>query len=117
MRTVRKRSATHRIELPAGHEDEFARWIYENPAKCPGIQLGHEVYRARLENLNDVPEAGDFSDLAHVYALPYVQSATLDRKMRHYVRIGAERLLTRGGLINYSERVYENLATFIGRNS
>ncbi len=116
IRTVRKHSATNRIALPAGREDEFARWVYENPGRCPGIQLIHEVYRAIMENLNDVPEAGDFSDLAHVYALPYVESATLDRRMRHYVRIGSECVLARGGLVNYTERVYENLATFIGRN-
>jgi hypothetical protein len=116
IRTVRNHSATNHIELPAGREDEFARWIYSNPGRCPGIQLLHEVYRALMENLNDVPEAGDFSDLAHVYALPYVDSTTLDRRMRHYVRIGSERLVARDGLVNYSERVYENLATFIGRN-
>jgi hypothetical protein len=117
VRAVRKHSATHRIELPAGHEDEFAEWIYDCPGRCPGLQLGHEVYRALMENVNDIPLAGDFSDLAHVYAVPYVQSATLDRRMRHYCRIASERLLARGGLVNYSEHVCENLAMFIGRNS
>jgi hypothetical protein len=69
-----------------------------------------------MENLNDVPESADFSDLAHVYALPYVQSATLDRRMRHYCRIASERMLARGGLIRYSERVYDNQGMFVGRN-
>jgi hypothetical protein len=69
-RVVRNHSATHRIQLPAGHEDEFAEWIYVSPSRCPGLQLNHGVYRALMENLNDVPESADFSDLAHVYALP-----------------------------------------------
>jgi hypothetical protein len=117
IRVVRKHSATHRIQLPAGREDEFAEWIYESPDRCPGLHFGHETYRALMQNVNDIPEAGDFSDLAHVYAVPYVQAATLDRRMRHYLRIASERLLARGGLINYSERVYENLVMFIARNS
>ena len=70
-----------------------------------------------METLNDVPETSDFSDLAHVYALPYVDSGTLDRRMRHYCRIASERLLARGGLINHSERVCQNLAMFVGKNS
>jgi hypothetical protein len=114
-RVVRNHSATHRIQLPAGHENEFAGWIHENPSRCPGLQLNHEVYRALMENLNDVPESADFSDLAHVYALPYVQSATLDRRMRHYCRVASGRLLARGGVINYSQRVYNSLATFMAR--
>jgi hypothetical protein len=117
IRVVKKHSATHRIQLPAGREDEFAKWIYASPDRCPGLHLGHEVYRALMENVNDIPEAGDFSDLAHVYALPYVQSATLDRRMRHYLRIASDRLLARGALINYSERVRENLAVFIAGNA
>jgi hypothetical protein len=117
IRGVKKHSASHRIQLPAAHEDEFAEWIYESPDRCPGLQLGHEVYRALMENVNDIPETGDFSDFAHVYALPYVQSATLDRRMRHYCRIASERLLSRGGFTNYSDRTYKNLAMFIGRNS
>jgi hypothetical protein len=115
-RSIRKHSAG-RLRLPEGREDEFADWIHEDPGRCPGLQFGHEVYRALMENLNDVPETGDFSDMAHVYAVPYVQSATLDRRMRHYCRVGSRRLLARGGVLNYSERIYDNLATFVGRNA
>ena len=117
IRVVKKHSATHGIRLPAGREDELAEWIYESPDICPGLHLGYGVYRALMENVNDIPETADFSDMAQVYALPYVQSGTLDRRMRHYCRIASERLLTHGGLTNYSERVYDNLAMFIGRNS
>jgi hypothetical protein len=117
IRSVENKAATNRIDLPAGHQHEFAQWIYESPDRCPGHQLGYEVYRAFMENTADVPETSDFSDLAHICALPYVESATLDRRMRHYTRVASERLLARGGLVNYSERIYENLATFIGRNT
>lgn len=116
-RVVRRHSATHRIELPAGREHEFAEWIYESPTRCPGLQLNHGIYRALMENLNDVPESADFSDLAHTYALPYVHSATLDRRLRHYCRIASDRIVARGGITNYRERIYDNLGTFAGKNS
>ena len=117
IRVVRHHSVTHRIQLPAAREDQFAAWIYENPDRCPGLRLGHEVHRALMENLNDVPETADFADLSHVYAVPHVDAATLDRRMRHYCRIASERMLARGGSVNYIERVYDNLAMFLGRNS
>lgn len=116
IRAIRNHAAFNRMILPERRGDEFSRWIYREPSRCPGIQLAHEVYRALMENVGDIPEAGDFSDLAHVYALPYVQSATFDRRMRHYIRLGSERILARGGVIDYSQYVYENLATFMGRN-
>jgi hypothetical protein len=37
--------------------------------------------------------------------------------MRHYCRIASERMLARGGCVNYGERIYDDLATFIGKNS
>jgi hypothetical protein len=116
-RAILKHATTHRVQLPAGRERQFVEWIYHSPERCAGLQFGHEVYRAMMENVNDVPETADFSDLAHVYALPYVQSATLDRRMRHYCRIASARILARGGIINYSDRVYDDLAIFVGRNA
>jgi hypothetical protein len=69
IRAVKKHAGTYGIQLPAGREDEFAKWVYESPDRCAGLRFGHEVYRALMENLNDVPEAADFSDFAHVYML------------------------------------------------
>lgn len=117
VRIVQKHSATHGIGLPSGRDQEFAEWIYDSPDRCPGLQLSHEVYRALMENVNDIPATGDFSDLAHVFAIPYVRAATLDRRMRHYCRIASERMLARGGLVNYSGRILENLAYFVAANS
>jgi hypothetical protein len=116
-RAILKHATTHNLQLPAARERQFAEWIYHSPERCAGLQFGHEVYRAMMENVNDVPETADFSDLAHVYAIPYVQSATLDRRMRHYCRIASARILARGGIVNYRDRVYDNLAMFVGRNS
>lgn len=110
---LRNHAASHRIDLPNGREDEFADWVYEDANRCPGLRLNHETYRALMENYEDVPEAADFADLAHVFAVPYVDAATLDRRMRHYCTVGSREMIRPGAAINYSERVYNNMAAFI----
>ena len=74
------------VALPPGREDEFALWIYRDPNRCPGFRLNHELFRSVTANYQDVPEASDFTDLALTFALPYVDAATLDRRIRDYRR-------------------------------
>jgi len=71
------------------------------------------MYRALMGNYTDVPETADFSDLAHVFALPYVDAATLDRRMRHYCGVASRKILRFGGTNNYVAGAYENVAVFM----
>jgi hypothetical protein len=116
IRAVKKNAATHSVQLPQGREDELAEWIYANPARCPGLRLNHETYRQLMSNYKDVPEVGDFSDLAHVSAVPYVEAATLDNRMREYCSRAAKRLVRVGLTVDYQERLYRNLAAIMERN-
>ena len=70
-----------------------------------------------MSNYGDIPEVGDFSDLAHVFAVPYVDAATLDRRMRHYCNAVSLKMVGLGSAADYSIRIYENLATLMDRNS
>ncbi len=115
-RSIKNHAATHRISLPEGREDEFAEWVYANPNRCPGLRLNHEVYRAVMMNYTDIPETADFSDLAHVFAIPYVEEATLDNRMRHYCTIASRKMLKFGAAYNYRDRLYEDVAVLIQRN-
>jgi hypothetical protein len=107
---VRKHAASHRVNLPQGREDEFAAWVYSNPNRCPGVRLNHETYRQLMRNYGDVPEVGDFSDLAHVIAVPYVEMATLDNRMRDYCSRAARNLVRLGLAVNYCDRLHSDLA-------
>jgi hypothetical protein len=104
------------MPLPAGREDEFAEWVYANPNRCPGLRLFQETYRALMENYDDIPETGDFSDLAHVSTLPYLEAATLDRRMRNYCGIAARKMLKLGATYDYSGRLYQGLDDLMRRN-
>jgi hypothetical protein len=112
---VRNNAATHRIALPEGREGEFADWVYQDRDICSGLQLNHETYRALMFNYGDIPEAADFSDLAHVAAIPYVDAATLDRRMRDYCVRASAKMVRTGASINYSDRVYRDVADVLQR--
>ena len=101
VRSITKHANTHQVQLPNGSELEFAQWVYQNPNRCPGLRLHHETYRALMTNYADVPEVGDFSDLAHICALPYVEAATFDRRMRHYCEVASRKLIKLGCSVNY----------------
>jgi hypothetical protein len=97
------------IGLTAGREDEIARWVYADPNRCSGLRLHHETYRALMANYEDVPEVGDFTDLAIVESIPHVDAATLDRRMRGYCTAAARKMTDAGAVHDYGDRVYANL--------
>jgi hypothetical protein len=115
IRSVKKHAASHRVALPAGREDEFAEWVYKNPSRCPGLRLSHEVFRALTANYNDVPDVGDFSDFAQVFAVPYVDAATLDNRIRDYCRIASRKIIRMGGPCNYSERICRDVTEVMNK--
>jgi hypothetical protein len=113
--SVKKHAATHRVTLPKEREDEFATWIYQSPDRCPGLRLNHEIYRSLMGNYQDVPEASDFTDLAFTFALPYVEAATLDRRIRDYCQRANRKLGRLGVAIDYRSRVYDDVADLVRR--
>jgi hypothetical protein len=113
--SVKKHALSHRVGLPNGREDEFSEWLYQNPNRCAGLRLGHEIYRAILANEQDVPRAGDFFDWAYIYAVPHVDAATLDRRMRHYCAGASRKMVKFGAAHNYSDRVYQDVAAIMKR--
>src|SRR6185437_16780263 len=38
LRSIKKHAAYHKVALPVGKEEEFARWVYSNPRRCPGLR-------------------------------------------------------------------------------
>jgi hypothetical protein len=113
--SMRKHAASHHVQLPVGHEDEFAAWVYANPNRCPGLRLGHEVYRALLANYADIPETNDIFDIALVYAVPHVDAGTLDRRMRDYVNRASRKLVKMGATYNYRNRICDDVSDLMNQ--
>jgi len=113
MRSIKKHAEYHKVPLPAGKEEEFARWVYRDPRRCPGLRLNHEVYRRLMRNYDDVPEVGDFVDLNLIFAVPYVDAVTLDNRMREYCSQAARSLMRVGLAVDYRKRLYPDLREII----
>jgi len=117
IRAVKKHAMRHHVMLPEGRQDAFAEWLYSNPNRCPGLRFSHEVFRALTTNYTDNPETGDFSDLAQVFAVPYVDAATHDRRIRNYCRIASRKIVRMGGTCNYGDRVFQSLTDLMAKFS
>jgi len=113
VRSVKKHAARHGVRLPEGREDEFGEWIYANPDRCPGLRLSIEVFRALTANYGDLPEPSDFGDLSQIFVVPYVDVATLDNRIRAYVRSASRKIVRMGGTHNFIERIFGNVSDVV----
>lgn len=113
--SLNRHAASHRVRLPEQQEDEFARWVYANANRCPGLRLNHELFRSITQNYGDLPEVGDFTDFALIATIPYVDAATLDARMRGYCAQASRKTSKFGATNNYATRVYEDVADIIQR--
>jgi hypothetical protein len=80
------------LSQPNAGFEAFGKWIYSEPARCPGSRLAWEVFHALVANKSDALEESDLSDNAHIPAIPYVDYATLDRRMTGYCKVVSKRL-------------------------
>lgn len=104
---IRRQLIRCRIHEPEAFR-EFARWIQNDPNRCPGWRIFHETYLEFCTNVNDNVDAGDVRDFSHVACLPYVSAITLDRRMAGYCRAAALRLRERNIMIDYADRIFPN---------
>lgn len=97
------------IEKPNMPMDDFAAWIYKDARRCPGFRLGYEVFHELLKNVGDKPEASDIPDISHINAIPYVDVATVDRRMHGYCSQVSRKLQKVQSTIDYADRIFPGL--------
>ena len=69
--------------------EQFARWVYESPLRCPGVRLVYETQHRLRRDMKTRARASDLIDLARIYAVPYVDFFVTDSAMRTYCRQAA----------------------------
>ncbi|HEU4888671.1 MAG TPA: hypothetical protein VFV49_12360 [Thermoanaerobaculia bacterium] len=92
--------------------DAFARWVYADPAICPGWRLLQETFQEFRCDIGARVAKGDLPDLTHLSLLPYMRAATLDRKWREYIA-RARRKLAKDGLFR-KYRLFADLGELRG---
>jgi hypothetical protein len=98
------------LEKPKAGLEAFGKWIYADPFRCPGFRLAWELFHALVSNEADTLQESDVADNAHFPAIPYVDYATLDRRMTGYCRDIGKRLAKVKPTADYGGRVFRNLA-------
>jgi hypothetical protein len=96
----------------------FERWLRSCPSVAPGWRLQYEVLKEWAGNTSDTAKNGDLHDMTHVFGLPYVEYATLDRRFVDYVSRASRRLRHFDRQIDYDSRVFHDfrsLAAHVSR--
>ena len=75
----------HGVQTSGVDVQKLGDWIYSSPSRCPAKRLTYEVWHQIRSNVTDKPKPSDISDFNHLFALPYVDVATLDKRMLAYV--------------------------------
>jgi hypothetical protein len=112
---VRQHLTRCQIPMQIAALPDFARWIHNNPARCPGWRIFYETYLEFCTNVEDQVDAGDVRDFSHVACLPYVDAITLDRRMAGYCRAGAMRLREQNAAVDYVGRIFADSAAWLVR--
>jgi hypothetical protein len=88
----------------------FSDWMFRSPMVCAGWRLGHEAFHElRIDQTASITVNG-LQDLIHVYFLPYVAAATLDKQWREYCRRATRRLAKIGVHLPYVANLYADTA-------
>jgi hypothetical protein len=88
-------------------------WLRSTPSVAPSWRLHYEVLQEWAANTTDNAKAGDLHDVVHLFAIPYVEYATLDRRFVDYASRASKRLRQIDGRIDYGSRIFRNLADII----
>lgn len=102
-----------RLKFPKQDVPALAKWVYDMPDRCPGVRLRYETFHALVNNLGDIPLDSDLLDLAQLTAIPYVEAATVDRRMLHYFGVAAKKIKRLNWNIKYSEYVFPELSALL----
>lgn len=99
---------------PRDDFEAFCRWLNQHGEAVPGWRVFQGAQAAFTDNLGDEGERGDPPDYSHIISVCYVDSATLDNRMRGYYASSIRLLKKAYPDIKYFEhRVFRNLAEWV----
>jgi len=89
---------------------EVASWINDGgPFRCPAMWLARALGSAMSQNRTYSARRDDTFDMAEMWAIPYVEAATVDRTMLDWFSRARRNIERKGGMVNESPRVFKSL--------
>ena len=107
------REAVESCDLSPDAVPLLASWINGDPKHCAGWRLYFEVLQAWIRNVTDVAKDGDLNDLTHVFAVPYVDLATLDGRFVEYCRQATAQLAKLDPTVTYAARLFPSFSAIV----
>lgn len=107
--SLRKYQKQRNLDYGTVDVHAFGSWIYQNPSRCPGLRLAYDLRNAIMANPGDIPLDSDIPDIAHVFAIPYAEAATIDRRMMSYFLTVTKRLKTINPAIAYDRYTHRSI--------
>jgi hypothetical protein len=111
---IREGVTLHPVEVPPGVAGKLAKWVYDDPTRCPGYRLAYESLQEQKKNLTERFSWNDIFDRAHLLAVPYVDAVTMDSNTADLCRRVIRRLKAKNPAINYEERIFTSLKELLG---
>jgi len=112
-RTVDRYIAFWKLQKPIAGVEEFGKWLYADPRRCPGFRVAWELFQSLVANAKDTLRESDVWDNAHFPAIPYVDYVTLDKRMTGYCREISTRLRKHNSEADYSGRAFRSLRDLV----
>lgn len=97
------------IPFPPDLVGKLAKWVYDDPARCPGYRFAYESLQEQKKNSTERFSWNDVFDRVHLLAVPYVDAITMDRNAADLCRRVIRRLKAKNPAINYEERIFTSL--------
>lgn len=107
--SVRKHGLQWGVQFGSTDVNALGSWVYRRPLRCPGLRLSYDVYHEISANVGDKPKDSDIPDVSHFYPLPYVDAATIDRRMMSYFRAVVRRLKKAEPKVTYDKYTFRGV--------
>lgn len=90
--------------------EKCARQIMGETEWCPGSKMAFSAFHSLIDNVGDKLQDSDLGDLTHVYAVPYVDFFTCDRRISSHI-VNASKIYG----MNHHEKVFPNIKALLGK--
>ena len=117
IRRMPDRVAAYNLDARGVDVGKFATWLWQNPVRCPGLRLSFEAHHMRMRDKSRPFEDGDIADYAHISALPYVDVATVDKRIGNLLKAVFRKLRANHPKVDLSDRVFINVSELMKRHA
>jgi len=105
----------HKIEAVGVPLQKFGDWLWRNPLRSPGLRLEFEVYHQLRKDERMPLQGGDIADFAHLAAVPYVEIATVDKRIADLAKKACRKIGKAQARADFSSSIVTSIQEVVSR--